>query len=59
MKYIALLATMVSSVALPVTAAHATATAGVSKQSICIPVIVETPDGPADGVLCYVQGGQV
>lgn len=44
-------------------AAHATPTAAspaaTATQAICIPVIVETPEGPVEGVLCFPQGGRV
>jgi hypothetical protein len=59
MKRIALLATVLSSVALPSTAIHATPTPAASKQAVCIPVIVDAGEGPVEGVLCFPQGGQV
>ncbi|EGI55805.1 hypothetical protein SUS17_1372 [Sphingomonas sp. S17] len=59
MKRIALLATILSSLAVPSTAIHAATTPTVSKQAVCIPVIVDAGDGPVEGVLCFPQDGQV
>ena len=40
-------------------AAHATSVPAAPTQSICVPVIVDTPEGPVEGVLCFPQGGRV
>ena len=50
-------AVLISSIA-PV-AAHATSVSASATHSICVPVIVETPEGPVEGVLCFPQGGRV
>ena len=58
MKGVAICATVLSAI-MPMTAANAVPTDSVIKQSVCIPVIVDTPEGPVEGVLCFPQGGRV
>jgi hypothetical protein len=58
MKRIAILATVLSSAILPMTAASAAGEV-TPKQSVCVPVIVDAGEGPVEGVLCYTQGGRV
>lgn len=59
MKRIAILATVLSSSIMPVTAVNASTTTASPKQSVCVPVIVDAGEGPVEGVLCYTQGGRV
>lgn len=40
-------------------AANAAPVIGTPIQSICEIVIVQTPEGPVEGVLCYPQGGRL
>lgn len=56
MKRIMLSAAALVPMILPV-AAHATPRATETRQAICVPVIVDTPDGPVEGLLCLPQGG--
>jgi len=58
MKRILFSAAVLLSAAMP-TAAHATSVLAAPTQSICVPVIVDTPEGPVEGVLCFPQGGRV
>jgi hypothetical protein len=61
MKHVLLAATALFSAVLPASAFAGAPQQGPAtvKQSICIPVVVETPEGPVEGVFCYAQGGRV
>ena len=59
MKRIAILATVLSSTIMPMTAANAASAETTPKQSVCVPVIVDAGEGPVEGILCFTQGGRV
>ena len=59
MKRIAMIATVLSSVVMPVAASNAAPVAATHKESVGYPVIVDTADGPSEGILCFVQGGRL
>lgn len=57
MKRVLFSAAILISTIVPV--AHAEPLATKTTQSVCVPVIVDTPEGPVEGVLCFPQGGHV
>ena len=63
MKRVLVSAAALFSATMPV-AAHAApleaeAVTAAPKQAVCVPVIVDTPEGPVEGILCFPQGGRV
>jgi hypothetical protein len=55
----ALLSVAISIFALVPISVHAAPVAATPLQSICEVVIIQTPEGQVEGVLCYPQGGRM